>query len=143
MTMSTTRLLALRTALILLLLGTALSFTLFGDDEAGKEVAERARREYDPETEVEYGVDVSFPIHRESVSQNYPWLDHNQKLDSDVPVEHYGRPIQPLGDRQKFYEDFMNGCHEYYGKKAGACDQVERDRIKMSLRQPQSMQVSL
>ena len=135
-------LLGFKTTTTILLLATATTTqSLFFDHEAEKEVSERARREYDPEAEVEYGVDVSFPIHRESVSSNYPWLEHNRDLNVAIPSKHYGRPIQPLGDRQKFYEDFMKGCHEYYGKKAGACDQVESDRIAMSLRQPQSMTV--
>ena len=42
-----------------------------------------------------------------------------------------------LGDRKTFYENFMNGCREAY--PGTSCDDYERDRIAMSLRQPQSM----
>jgi prolyl 4-hydroxylase len=64
----------------------------------------------------DYGVDCSFPIHSKE------W-----------------RCGDTLGDRAKFYEDFMQGCHNYYGNKANRCDITEDDRIEMSLRQPQSM----
>jgi len=116
-------------------------FNLFGEDNSEEmyAVPDRARREYDPEAPTSYGVDVSFPMHLAEVSENYPWLPHNIDHSIPVPNEHLGKPIQPLGDRKKFYKEFMDGCHKYYGKKAGSCDQVERDRISMSLRQPQSM----
>ena len=69
-----------------------------------------------------YGVDTSFPVH---------YLDLNKE-------------DNPLGDRQKFYDEFMDGCREHYGGKRGstACDVTEEDRVAMSLRQPASMQVS-
>ena len=69
---------------------------------------------------LEYGVDVSFPMH-------YPDV-----LEADK---------NPLGDRQSFYNDFLNGCVEHFGKQGQRCVQTEADRIEMSLRQPQSMQV--
>ena len=69
---------------------------------------------------LEYGVDVSFPLH-------YPDV-----LEADK---------NPLGDRQSFYNDFLNGCVEHFGKQGQRCVQTEADRIEMSLRQPQSMQV--
>ena len=71
-----------------------------------------------------YGVDVSFPVH---------YLDVLDKEDN------------PLGDRQSFYDEFMDGCREHYGGKIGstACDITEEDRAAMSLRQPSSMQVSI
>ena len=47
---------------------------------------------------------------------------------------------QPLGDRQKFYDEFLDGCVKYYGKRGHRCKDTERDRIDMSLRQPSSMQ---
>ena len=71
-----------------------------------------------------YGVDVSFPVH------------HGNVLDKDDPN-------QPLGDRQAIYDNFMKGCHQFYGKKAGWCDVTEEDRCDMSLRQPSSMQVNV
>ena len=66
----------------------------------------------------EYGADVSFPIHH---------LDFQDG---------------PLGDRKAAYEEFMNGCREFYGKRGHLCDQTEVDRVEMSLRQAQSMVVS-
>ena len=73
--------------------------------------------------EESYGVDVSFPVH---------YLNVQSKENN------------PLGDRQKFYDEFMKGCREHYGGKKGsaACDITEEDRLAMSLRQPKSMQVS-
>lgn len=69
----------------------------------------------DTEDSCDYGVDCSFPIH---------YLE--QRCDC-------------LGDRKQFYEDYMQGCRDYYGKKAKACDSTEKDRLEMSLGQPQSM----
>lgn len=70
-----------------------------------------------------YGVDVSFPVH---------YINVLNKEDN------------PLGDRQSFYDEFMDGCRKHYGGKKGvaACDVTEEDRAEMSLRQPASMQVS-
>jgi len=103
-----------------------------------EEVAEKSRQLYDPD-HIEYGVDVSFPMHLPTVSDNYAWLEHNTDLSKPIPKEYQDKPIQPLGNRQQFYEDFMQGCRDYYGKKGGACDATEQDRVLMSLRQPQSM----
>lgn len=69
---------------------------------------------------LDYGVDVSFPMHYADV---------------------LAAEKNPLGDRQAFYNDFLNGCVEHFGKKGNRCVQTEADRIEMSLRQPQSMQV--
>jgi hypothetical protein len=93
------------------------------------------------EVEVEYGVDVSFPIHHARVSTNYPWLEHNLDSSTPTPSQYRDMPIQPLGDRQKFYDDFVAGCVKHFGKKGTRCTMTERDRIEMALRQPQSMQV--
>ena len=66
----------------------------------------------------DYGLDCSFPIHsQESKCGNL------------------------LGDRKKFYNDFMKGCRKAFGKKASRCDITEEDRIAMNVRQPQSMVV--
>lgn len=73
--------------------------------------------------EPSYGVDVSFPIHYGNI------------LAKDDPD-------QPLGDRQALYDEFMKGCHDFYGKRASSCDVTEEDRWDMSLRQPQSVQVN-
>lgn len=72
--------------------------------------------------EPSYGVDVSFPVHYRTV------LDKHD-------------PDQPLGDRQALYDEFMEGCYDYYGKRARSCDFTEDDRVAMSLHQPGSMQV--
>lgn len=93
---------------------------------------------------VEYGVDVSFPMHYSKASTNYAWLPHNLDPEHNkVPEELKGEVVQPLGDRQKFYEDFLDGCKEHWGARgAEKCQMNEDDRIAMTLRQPQSMQVS-
>ena len=90
---------------------------------------------------VEYGVDVSFPIHYATVSTNYDWLPHNQNPNIPTPRQYEGMPVQPLGDRQKFYQDFLQSCKDHFGTSKGMrCTHNELDRIAMSLRQPQSMQ---
>jgi prolyl 4-hydroxylase len=68
--------------------------------------------------EPSYGVDVSFPVHHITFAQD-----------------------QPLGDRQKLYDDFMAGCRRHYSGNSQACDVTEEDRVEMSVRQPASMQV--
>lgn len=68
----------------------------------------------------DYGVDCSFPIHSK--------------------VSKCGNL---LGDRQKVYNDFMEGCRKAFGQKASRCDITEEDRIAMNVRQPQSMVVRL
>lgn len=69
------------------------------------------------EEPVEYGVDVSFPIHNTQVSTNYPWLPHNVDPDHNpTPAKYKNMPLQVLGDRDQFYKDFMKGCIEKYPK---------------------------
>jgi len=95
------------------------------------------------EIETRYGVDVSWPIHHIKLSNNYDWLPHNvDREHNSVPREYDGMPVQPLGDKKKFYDDFMQGCYDKYqkGKNGGICDATERDRVAMSLRQPKDMQ---
>ena len=92
--------------------------------------------------QVDYGVDVSFPMHHEKVSTNYDWLSHNVYDDVPTPKEFRDMPLQPLGDRQAIYDHMIKGCVEYYGDKGYRCLEYEKDRVAMSLRQPQSMQVS-
>ncbi len=85
---------------------------------------------------VEYGVDISFPIHNAKVSTNYPWLPHNvDPANNPTPKEYENMPIQYLGNVQQRYDDFMQGCRDHYNKRPRACDQTEKDRISMSLRQ--------
>eukprot|EP00586_Coscinodiscus_wailesii_P021655 CAMPEP_0172519102 /NCGR_PEP_ID=MMETSP1066-20121228/291217_1 /TAXON_ID=671091 /ORGANISM="Coscinodiscus wailesii, Strain CCMP2513" /LENGTH=458 /DNA_ID=CAMNT_0013301621 /DNA_START=103 /DNA_END=1476 /DNA_ORIENTATION=- len=89
---------------------------------------------------IDYGVDVSFPIHHEKASTNYAWLPHNvEPKNNPIPDEYKDMPIQHLPDRQTFYQDFLQGCIDYYGDRGSACIETERDRVAMSLRQPQSM----
>jgi prolyl 4-hydroxylase len=80
-------------------------------------------------------------MHHMKVSDNYPWLPHNHDNASlPVPDKYKEMPIQPLGNKQKFYDDYVQGCVEYYGKKKGnRCYANERERITMNLRQPKSM----
>jgi hypothetical protein len=89
---------------------------------------------------VEYGVDVSFPMQYSDASTNYPWLEHNLDPSIPVPKEYKDMVPQPLGDKQAFYKDFLQGCVDSFGKKGKRCVQTELDRVAMTLRQPQSMQ---
>jgi len=90
---------------------------------------------------VSYGVDISFPIHHANVSTNYAWLPHNvDPINNPTPEQYKDMPVQWLGDRQKGYNDFIEGCLNYYPKHKHACLQTEADRVEMSKRQPQSMQ---
>lgn len=86
-----------------------------------------------------YGVDVSYPMHYEGVTKNYAWLPWNVDPSVPTPDEYKNMPIQPLGDKQSFYENNIEGCYEYYQKKGGRCRQTEIDRIEMNLRQPKGM----
>jgi hypothetical protein len=86
---------------------------------------------------VEYGVDVSFPIHREKVSSNYPWLPHNVKDGVETPTEHVGQPLQPLGDRQAFYNHLHEGCAKKHD--ADSCNRSEQQRIERNLMRPSAM----
>ncbi len=112
-------------ALHLSLIGfLTLNTTVFGEDEP-----------------VEYGVDVSAPMHYMDISTNYPWLPHNvDPANNPTPPEYVGMPIQPLGNVKKRYEETMANCTKKYPKPKGVCEETEMDRVAMSLRQPQSMQ---
>jgi hypothetical protein len=90
---------------------------------------------------VEYGVDVSFPIQYATVSDNYAWLPHNLDPSIPTPDRYKDMVVQTLGDRRGFYQEYIDGCREKFGKKGSRCTQSEIDRMAMSLRQPQSMQV--
>jgi hypothetical protein len=81
-----------------------------------------------------YGVDVSYPIHHATVSANFPWLAQNSSS---------SEPLQVLGDRQAFYDDFLRSCRNSFGPEDGRrCDETESHRIQMNLMQPPSMVVS-
>jgi hypothetical protein len=49
----------------------------------------------------------------------------------------------PLGDKQKFYDDLISGCVEHYNQEKKGfgkrCLDNEKDRVEMSLRQPKGM----
>lgn len=80
------------------------------------------------DTSTGYGVDISFPIHHASVSANFPWLQSGNN----------SQPLQLLGDRQSFYDDFIRSCRQKDGR---SCDDTENIRINMNLNQPASMVV--
>ena len=84
----------------------------------------------------EYGVDISWPIHSFSVSTNYPWLPHNVNHTS-VSEEYLNSPIQPLGDRQTMYNDFMKGCFDKYSTVD--CMECEKGRIASNLERTKNM----
>lgn len=96
-----------------------------------------------PDEALSYGVDISFPMHYASVSTNYAWLPHNQQSAAEIPPQYKDMPVQPLGDMQSKYEHYIQGCVDFYnaqGKNKGdRCLTTERDRLAMSLRQPQSV----
>jgi prolyl 4-hydroxylase len=96
----------------------------------------RAQQQSSP---VDYGVDVSFPMHHAVPSTNYAWLPHNMDPSLPTPPEYQDMSVQPLGDMKAKHEHFMNGCSDYYESMGDRCWSNERDRITMSLRQPQSM----
>ena len=62
----------------------------------------------------EYGVDISFPMHYAPPSTNYAWLPHNvDPQNNPTPPEYKDMPIQPLGDMDKKYNDYIQGCVEF------------------------------
>ena len=63
------------------------------------------------------GVDVSYPIHSSQTISN-----------------------NPLGDKNLWYENLIEGCRKSCNRCPAACTQTENDRIMMNRRQPQSMQ---
>jgi hypothetical protein len=90
----------------------------------------------DDVSQVPYGVDISYPIHHASVSTNFPWVQDQNSNSS--------QPLQVLGDRQAFYEDFLRSCRDSLGPENGRrCDETESHRIQMNLMQPPSMRVRI
>jgi hypothetical protein len=129
------------------ILGVSLASWNFGDvaqDEEKKveSVLGHVIRHQKDETPVEYGADISFPMQHEKVSINYPWLPHNVDPTIPTPSEYANMPINPLGNRQAAYDDFIQGCVKHFGGRGQRCIETEKDRFEMTLRQPQSMQVS-
>jgi prolyl 4-hydroxylase len=89
-----------------------------------------------------YGYDTSFPMLSKNVTTNYPWLPHNvDPANNPTPTEYEHTPIQPLGDRQKFYEDYIQGCRDYWKdhEDPNLCDDFEEERINHNLDQPKCM----
>lgn len=98
-----------------------------------------------------YGIDISFPVTGiDSISTNYPWLPHNvDPANNPTPKEYENMPIQVLGNRKKLYEDYIQGCRDFWEREldeegAGirACDNQEHERILHNQEQPISMLVS-
>jgi prolyl 4-hydroxylase len=80
-------------------------------------------------------------MHHATVSTNYPWLPHNLDPSIPTPEKYKGMLINPLGDRQFIYDEFMESCRKANpGRKGDRCFSTEADRVEMSLRQPLSMQ---
>jgi prolyl 4-hydroxylase len=78
-------------------------------------------------------------MHYPAVTRNYHWLPHNANASIPTPDEYKDMVVQPLGDKQSFYEDLIQGCFEFYGKKGKRCQRTEDTRIQMNLRQPKGM----
>jgi prolyl 4-hydroxylase len=95
------------------------------------------------EVEPTYGVDVSWPMHHEKVSTNYPWLPHNLDKSLPTPPEYEGMVLQPLGDIQARSDAYIEGCYKHYQnlkQRGSSCHNFEKQRIAMNLRQPRGMQ---
>jgi len=102
---------------------------------------------------IEYGVDTSFPMHYNHVHTNYAWLassnsnsdnngnGSNRTKDDGSRQNPHDEPIQPLGDKQSFYDRYLQGCMKYHEafNRSNDCITNEKGRIAMSLRQPKSM----
>jgi len=87
-----------------------------------------------------YGADISWPMQHDRVSTNYPWLPHNVDPENNpIPVEYIGMPLQPLGDRQKAFEEFMQGCRESAKERAFLCDEYQKGNVVDGLNQPPRM----
>jgi len=120
----------------------------FGEDGYKRVLAGAFGEEYDEERKtsesfptVEYGVDLSYPIHRPKVTSNYDWLPHNRDSKNNaIPSRYKQMPVQYFGDKQSLYDENIEGCRQFYQNVAYTCDDTERGRIKMNLAQPQSMQ---
>lgn len=80
-------------------------------------------------------------MHYPVVTKNYAWLPHNVDPSIPAPPELADMPIQPLGDRQSFYENNIQGCVDHYEPRGQGtkCIKNERIRLAMSLRQPKSV----
>lgn len=78
-------------------------------------------------------------MHHGKVSTNYAWLPHNVDPSIPTPRQYRGMLVNPLGDRQTIYNNFIASCKKAFNNN-GRCLSTEEDRIEMTLRQPLSMQ---
>jgi hypothetical protein len=85
-------------------------------------------------------------MHHAGVSTNYAWLPHNvDPSRHKTPSAYRNMAIQPLGDRQAEFDEYLQGCIGYYNDlnedkpKGFLCQRNEQDRVAMSLRQPAGM----
>ena len=103
--------------------------------------------DYNSQNQRTYGLDISFPITTPHVSTNFDYLPHNNAEFASpshpnyipVPREFKHMALQRLGDRQFYYDHFMEGCRHHYAAHADYCDETEEERMDMNLRQPPSM----
>jgi len=97
--------------------------------------------EDETEEGMDYGADVSWPMHETAVSTNYPWLSHNVDPSIETPEEYEDMVLQPLGNVQDRYERFMAGCFNHYEVegKGYLCHESEEARIDRINEQPKSM----
>lgn len=98
----------------------------------------------EPASTLIYGFDVSFPMLGKvpKVSTNYPWLQHNVDPENNpMPEQYKDMPIQPLGDRQSFYNEYIQGCRDYWKEdgKDHLCDEYEIQRLEHNTDQIPSM----
>lgn len=70
------------------------------------------------------------------------WYQSVDPENNPTPPDLENIAIQPLGDKETWYQEHIQGCVDFYGEKGTRCVDNERERIDMNLRQPQSMRVS-
>jgi prolyl 4-hydroxylase len=81
-----------------------------------------------------------------SVVATFPLLTVAQEetpsygVDVSFPMQHSRCREGPLGDRNAFYEKYVEGCVDYFKEEGERCIDYEIDRIKITLEQPGSMQ---
>ena len=75
---------------------------------------------------IQYGVDVSFPIHHQFLGEN-------------ASVSSTGRVFN--GEKVNLYFDYIQGCFTKYApiNKDRACEYNEEERLRLNLYQPRSM----
>lgn len=99
---------------VLVLLQSPYSCDAFWSAAEEEETVAAAAATKSSDEPVEYGVDVSFPMHHAKASDNYAWLPHNLDPSLPVPDRYKGMAVQPLGDRQYvclFLFIFLQQCH--------------------------------